>query len=306
MKTGSIFSVLMALTFLITSCGTTPVKTSRVIVIALDGISVEGFNAARHPNLDKLISDGILSLNTRDVMPSVTLPNWTSHLTGSGPEQHGVTDNKWELDSFKLPPVETDSKGYYPSLFKVLKDQVPDMKTAFYYNWAKLIEPYNQDYIDEPSYEENDGYQGNYAKAFDFIVKNKEKPTFVFLYSVHTDHAGHKYGWMSPEYIASIEDADVHIGEFLEKLKSSGLYENSHIMFLSDHGGINKGHGGLSTTEMEVPWSITGPGIRKGAKLTEPNNTVNTAATVASLFGCKPPLSWTGEVLGSIFKQTGE
>ena len=164
MKTGSIFSVLMALTFLITSCGTTPVKTSRVIVIALDGISVEGFNAARHPNLDKLISDGILSLNTRDVMPSVTLPNWTSHLTGSGPEQHGVTDNKWELDSFKLPPVETDSKGYYPSLFKVLKDQVPDMKTAFYYNWAKLIEPYNQDYIDEPSYEENDGYQGNYAK----------------------------------------------------------------------------------------------------------------------------------------------
>jgi predicted AlkP superfamily pyrophosphatase or phosphodiesterase len=306
MKHSFFLPVLATFAFLFFSCGEHPVKTSRVIAIALDGISVEGFNTAKHPNLDKLISEGILSLDTRNVMPSVTLPNWTSHLTGSGPEQHGVTDNKWELDSCKLPPVETDSKGYYPSLFKVLKDQVPEMKTAFYYNWAKLIEPYNQDYIDEPCYEENDGYQVNYGKAFDFIAGNKEKPVFVFLYSVHTDHAGHKFGWMSPEYIASIEEADVLIGEFLGKLKSAGLYETSHIMFLSDHGGINHGHGGISTTEMEVPWSITGPGIASGAKLSEPNNTINTAATIAHLFGCKPPLSWIGEVPGSVFKQTGE
>jgi len=302
MKTVSFFFVLVALFFSVTSCQKTPVKTSRVILIALDGISIEGFNTAKHPNLDKLISDGVLSLNTRDVMPSVTLPNWTSHLTGSGPEQHGVTDNKWELDSCKLPPVEADSKGYYPSVFKILKEQVPGIKTAFYYNWAKLIEPYNQEYFDEPSFEENDGYLANYSKAFDFIVENKDKPTLVFLYSVHTDHAGHKFGWMSPEYITAIEEADVHIGEFLEKLKAEGLYENTHFMFLSDHGGVNKGHGGISTAEMIVPWSITGPGIKKGAKLSEPNNTVNTAATVAFLFGCTPPLSWVGEVPMSIFK----
>jgi hypothetical protein len=53
---------------------------------------------------------------------------------------------------------------------------------------------------------------------------------------------------------------------------------------------------------MEVPWLIKGPGIKKGAKLTEPNNTVNTAATIAFLFGCEPPLSWTGEVPLSIFE----
>ena len=134
------------------------------------------------------------------------------------------------------------------------------------------------------------------------LWKNKENPTMVFLYSVHTDHAGHGHGWMSPEYIKSIEDADVHIGEFLEKLKAEGLYENTHFMFITDHGGIGKGHGGLSTTEMELPWAITGPDIKEGFTMEEPNNTVNTAATVANLFGCNPPLCWIGEIPMSIFK----
>jgi len=166
-----------------------------------------------------------------------------------------------------------------------------------------LIEPYNQSYFDEASYEKNDGYASNYEKALRFIIGNKENPALVFLYSVHTDHAGHKYGWMSPEYIAAIEEADIKIGEFLDQLKKEGLYESSHIMFLSDHGGIGtKGHGGVSTTEMEVPWSITGPGIKTGGELIEPNNTVNTASVIADLFGCEIPLAWTGEVPLSIFE----
>lgn len=303
MKKGLRYAASIIITWLLfNSCTNTSIRTNRLILIALDGISVEGFNAAKHPNLDQLTAEGILSLNTRNVMPSVTLPNWTSHLTGSGPEQHGVDNNSWEFNNNKLPPVDMDSKGFYPSIYKVLKEQVPDVKTAFFYNWNKLISPYNQEYIDEVSFEENDGYLVNYNKAIDFIISNRKKPTFVFLYSVHTDHAGHKYNWMSPEYISSIEEADMHIGEFLKKLKAEGLYNDTHFMFLSDHGGIDKSHGGMSRTEMEVPWVIAGPGIKKGKMLEEPNNTVNTAATVSYLFGCKPPLSWIGEVPLSIFE----
>lgn len=274
----------------------------RVVLIALDGISVEGFEASKHPNLDRIIDDGVLSLNTRVVMPSVTLPNWTSHLTGSGPEQHGVAFNSWSLDKHPLPAVETDKDGYYPSLFQILKEQVPNIKTAFYYNWAKLIEPYNQEYLDEVSFEKGYSYIDSYKEAFNFILENKKSPTVVFLYSVHTDDAGHRYGWMSPEYIQSIEEADLHIGELIDKLKSEGLYNSTHFMFLSDHGGVDKGHGGLSLTEMEVPWAITGPGIKKGYLLNEPNNTVNTAATILHLFKCDMPQSWIGKTPMSIFK----
>lgn len=274
----------------------------RIVLISLDGTCVDGFLKAKTPNLDKLMAEGALSLDTRVVMPSVTLPNWTSHLCGSGPEQHGVVDNSWEISKFVLPAIEKDSAGYYPSVFKVLKDAIPQAKTAFYYNWINLFYPYNKQYLDEVSYLENDAYVPNYEKALSFLMENRKNPTLVFLYSVHTDHAGHKHKWMSPEYIQSIEEADVEIGKFIEKMKQEGLYKDTHFMFLTDHGGINYGHGGVSTDEMIVPWGIAGPGIKRGFKITEANNTVNTAAIILHLFKVKQPLSWTGEVIETIFK----
>lgn len=74
-------------------------------------------------------------------------------------------------------------------------------------------------------------------------------------------------------------------------------------MFLSDHGGIEFGHGGVTVDEMIVPWGITGPGIKKkGFKIEQPNNTVNTASTILYLLGVKQPLAWTGQVPLSVFK----
>ncbi len=105
--------------------------SKRIVLISLDGICVDGFLKAKTPNLDVLMGEGALSLDTRVVMPSVTLPNWTSHLCGSGPEQHGVVDNSWEISKHVLPAIEKDSAGYYPSVFKVLKMAFPLAKTAF-------------------------------------------------------------------------------------------------------------------------------------------------------------------------------
>mgnify|MGYP002687603458 FL=1 len=120
--------------------------------------------------------------------------------------------------------------------------------------------------------------------------------------SVHTDHAGHQHKWMSPEYIHSIEEADVEIGKLLDKMKQEGLYEDTHFMFLTDHGGIEYGHGGVSVDEMIVPWGITGPKIVKGLKIEEPNNTVNTASVILRLFRVDQPACWTGEIPSTIFK----
>lgn len=275
----------------------------RVIILGLDGFSVEGFNTAKHPNLDRLLKDGTLSLDTRSVMPSVTLPNWTSHLTGSGPEQHGVNGNDWTIDNHPLPPIEQDADGYYPSIFKLLKDQIPDAKTAYYYNWGNLINSINQKYLDEINFLENDAYAENYKKAETFAIKHKGDPTLIFLYTVHTDHAGHKHKWMSPEYIAAIEEADVKIGELIDGLKQAGIYDDTHFFLITDHGGIGNGHGGMSPNEMLVPWAVTGPGIKKGTKLTEPNFNTNTGMVISWLFGCDSiPKSWVGQVPESIFE----
>ena len=277
-------------------------KAKRVLIIAFDGIRVDGLAQAHTPHIDSLIRTGAASMTTRDVMPSITLPNFSSILTGAGPEVHGIDNNKWTLDNIKLPAVETDADGYFPSVFKLLKDNVPHMKTAFYWNWKQLINPFNQKYIDRTLFGENDAYIPLYEDAFRFIKENHDIPTMTFLYTVHTDHAGHKHSWMSPEYIKAIEEGDEQVGILFDRLKKDGLYEDTHILFITDHGGIRKGHGGFSKEEMIVPWVIKGPSIKENFTITEANNTVNTASTVLYLFGVEQPLCWTGEVPYTIFK----
>ncbi|WP_215224082.1 alkaline phosphatase family protein [Echinicola shivajiensis] len=285
-------------------CSSETPRAKHVILIGLDGFSLEGYKTAKHPNIDALFEDGVISTNTRTVMPSVTMPNWTSHLTGAGPEQHGVFGNGWEKEKHPLDPQEMDTEGYYPSIFKVAKDNVPNIKTAFYFNWKSLIKPFNAKYLDEVKFEEDDRYDKNYQAALDFQTANKDNPTLTFLYSVHVDHAGHNHKWMSPEYITAIEEVDKKIGEFVEKLKAEGLYDDTHFLLFTDHGGIGNGHGGTTIQEMEVPWMIKGPGIQKGKTLTSPNSNANTAAVVARLFGInQTPESWIGKVPSGIFME---
>jgi predicted AlkP superfamily pyrophosphatase or phosphodiesterase len=279
-------------------------NVKRVLIVGLDGISVEGYNKANIPNLKALAKSGVSSMNTRSVMPSVTLPNWTSHMCSAGPEQHGAHNNGWRIDNIKMSPTEKDADGYFPSIFKILKDQVYGVKTAYYYNWAELINTMNKKYIDEHVYQKDDGYIENYGRALEFMKENRDNPTFVFLYSVHTDHAGHKYRWMSDEYIKSIEEADVEIGKLFEKMKKEGIYDDTVILFVSDHGGKpESGHGGFSYQEMLVPWVISGPSIKSREKLNEPNFVTNTAITVAHIMGCQYfPKSWIGKVPTTIFE----
>ena len=273
----------------------------RVIIMTFDGIRVDGLLQAHTPNIDKLMDEGSVSLTTRDVMPSVTLPNYTSHLTGAGPEVHGVADNSWTVNKYKLQPVESDADGYFPSVFKVLKEKVQGIKTAYYWNWKPLINAMNPKYMDDKMSADDEEYPALYDQAMKYIRRHKKDKMFMFLYNVHTDHVGHTSSWMSPDYIKSIEEGDAQVGRMIAFLKKEGLYEETHIMFITDHGGVGFGHGGVSHEEMIVPWIIKGPGIKKGFSITEPNNTVNTASTVLRLFGVEQPLCWTGEVPESIF-----
>ncbi|MET0463381.1 MAG: alkaline phosphatase family protein [Chitinophagaceae bacterium] len=123
---------------------------------------------------------------------------------------------QWTVAQHSLQPLQTDDSGYYPSIFKLAKDKVLNVKTAFYYNWAELINAFNKNYFDRLLFQQSYGFDSLYNDAFDFIKANRKFPELIFLYNVHTDHAGHTYKWMSPQYISAIEKADTAIGVYIK------------------------------------------------------------------------------------------
>ncbi|MNT30055.1 hypothetical protein D3C72_1658290 [compost metagenome] len=72
-------------------------------------------------------------------------------------------------------------------------------------------------------------------------------------------------------------------------------------MVTADHGGKGKGHGGKSLDEVQIPWIIAGPGVRKNHELKDVIITYDTAATLAWIMGLKQPQSWRGKPVQEAF-----
>lgn len=274
------------------------IPAKRVILIGIDGMGIDGFQKAKTPNLDELVRSGALSLNTRAVMPTVSGPNWGSHLLGAGPEQHGITSNGWTSESNTVEATIKDKDGYFPSIFNLIREQMPKAKTCFYYDWDALSNFYNIEKIDQVEFSKS--YEQNFENAAPWIVENN--PVFSFIYIGHPDEVGHKYKWGSRQYIKALEDVDASLGKFFTALKEVNMFDDTHFIVVTDHGGGPNGHGGLSMTEIEIPWIISGPGVIQDKMIIQPNDVFNTASTIAYLFDLKQPYAWTGRPVLSAFE----
>jgi len=272
-------------------------EVRHIVLIGIDGVSAEAFQYSPTPVLDELARSGSLSLKTRGVMPTVSAPNWATILSGAGPEQHGVTSNNWSLKKSGFEPTIKDKKGYFTSIFTLIKQQRPLANTAMFYDWDWLGTFVNADYTDTMSYLK--GYQAVTDAASSYIVR--EKPYFTFIYYGYPDETGHEKGFNTTEYYHSIGVIDGEIGRLIDSVKSASIFDNTVIAVVSDHGGREFGHGGESMLEIEVPWMISGPGIRQDAVLRNPSDLVNTAPTLAALLGLQLPAEWTGRPVEEAF-----
>lgn len=82
---------------------------------------------------------------------------------------------------------------------------------------------------------------------------------------------------------------DQFVGRIVEATKRAGIYDDAVIIVTSDHGGINKGHGGITLQEMETPFVVSGKGIKKGRKITDSMMQYDVASTVTDILGLQQP-----------------
>ncbi len=88
------------------------------------------------------------------------------------------------------------------------------------------------------------------------------------------------------EYLAGIEKVDAATGEALSALRESGEYDDTVIIFMSDHGPTYP-HGKMTLYDLglRVPLIISGPGIRSGIRSDELVSEVDLLPTIMEVCG---------------------
>lgn len=266
-----------------------------IILIGSDGFGAYAFNdKAKIPNLRKMMAEGSYSLQARAVLPSSSAVNWASMIMGSGPELHGYTE--WGSKTPEIPSRIIGTDSIYPSIFSLINEQLPDAKTGVSYKWGGIGYLFEKSLVDLDFNGESD--EETVFKALDFITK--EKPVFTFIHMDEPDGAGHSIGHDTPEYYKAAEKIDSLVGKIITTLEDKKMMDETVIIFSSDHGGIEKGHGGKTLLELEIPWIIYGKNIAAKGKLENSIVTYDTAATIANLLGLNIPDFWRGKPVTNI------
>lgn len=307
MKSSIKIILLLALTIIFNSCirnkNTSENRKGQfakhIILIGSDGFGAYAIknNKAKIPNIRKMMAGGCYSMEARSVLPSSSAVNWASMIMGSGPELHGFTE--WGSKIPELPSAKVGKSGIYPTIFSLIDTQLPNRKKGVAYTWSGIQYLFEKEMVDINFNGEDDDLTAN--KAIDFIVK--EKPVFTFIHFSEPDNTGHGIGHDTPEYYKAVEKIDSLIGEIINNLEKENMMNETIILFSSDHGGINKGHGGKTLLEVEIPWVIYGKGISPKGKLDETIITYDTGATIAFLLGLKTPESWRGKAITSVISK---
>lgn len=271
-----------------------------VIVIGFDGLSARSItDGAKMPNLHKLMDEGSYTLQQRSILPSSSACNWASMFMGAGPELHGFTD--WGTQTPQVEPRERNHYGNFPGIFGLYRDKAPSAEIGYIYEWGGmryLADTLAMSYCQNatPSQQEN----GCLNSAIKYI--KEKKPNLCAIIFDEPDHTGHSKGWESEEYMTKVQQLDSYLGKLVEAVKEAGIMDETVIIVVADHGGINKGHGGKTMNEMQTPLVFYGKGIKKGYQITQSTMGYDIAATIAYMLKVKQPQVWIARPITSIFK----
>lgn len=276
-------------------------KAKHVIFIGLDGWGAYSLPQADMPNVKKLMNEGAYTLKKRAALPSSSAINWASMFMGAGPELHGYTE--WGSKTPELPSRALNKHGIFPTIFQLLRDARPKAEIGCLYEWEgikylvdTLSLNHHQQALESGKYPERLG-----KMAVTYI--QEKRPTLLAICFDEPDHVGHVSGHDTPEYYAKLKELDVYVGQIVQAVKDAGMAEETIFILTSDHGGIGKGHGGKTMSEMETPFIISGKNIKGGFSFDEVSMMqYDVASTIAYIFGIEQPQVWIGRPMKSVFR----
>jgi arylsulfatase A-like enzyme/Tfp pilus assembly protein PilF len=281
-----------------------PVILISVDTLRADRLPAYGYHKVETPNIDGLRGDSVLFERVYSHCP-MTLPSHASMFTGSLPTENGVRNNigyRFEGAKFKTLAEELRERGYAAgaavSSYVLRSDTGIDDGFEFYEDSIAVATA--------GATSEHQRSGGETLKhALTWIQEHREQPFFFFLH-LYEPHAPYE----PPEpfksryqdaYDGEIAAADAIVGELVQSLKASGLYDSAIIIFTSDHGEGLLDHGEdqhgilLYREALWVPLLVKLPGSHQADSISRPTPLAHLFGTVLRLVGIdlpSRPASW--------------
>jgi len=272
-------------------CGSL-IFSQNVFIIAVDTLRADhlgcyGYPRDTSPHIDAFAREGVLFENCYTPSP-LTTPAFASMLTSLPPHKHGAKRNGLSIfDKVVTLPLLLQAKAYKTGGFVTnwtLGKKLTHLDRGF--------DIYRDVFTKKRWYglfnTEGEADKVN-AEAIKWMYQNREEEIFMWVHYtephepyVYHDEFDKGYDLVDPEYYPAgsshkrikrydteVGFVDFHIGKLIGKIKEYGLYDDSLIIFLADHGesfGEHNyyGHGQrLYNSGLHVPLIVKLPGSRE-------------------------------------------
>ncbi len=259
-----------------------------VCLIGVDG-GGRFFTEENTPLTLKIFENGATAFDTLTELPSGSGPNWMSILHGISYDTH--LRNNAECGE----PI--DSSYPYPSIFRVIREQIPDAKLYAHGDWAESV----------TGTVEMDINCGIVAGVNDDIVSylsnallKREIPTMLFIQFDKMDG-----NWFTPLYTENFNVIDKYIYSLYQLYDDWGVLDETLFIVTADHGGgwwediQEYNHGRDSYDECHVFLGIAGRTVNNYTMTDTRNRDI--PAIVAAALGLEAPDVWTAKIPEGLF-----
>jgi len=297
--------------------GPIDLSTMNIVLFTIDTLRADhlecyGYGRVKTPQINQLASEGVL-FEHNIVQTPLTLPSHTSIHTGTYPLYHGIRDNGgFYVDESQVTLAESLKQreyvtGAFVAAFVLDSRWGLDQGFDYYFDNFDLTK-YKKVSLDAVQRRGDEVL----TEAYKWLDENKQQKFFawIHLYDPHTpydppepyktEYGGRPFGL----YDGEIAYVDQLMGEFRQYMEENGLWENTLIIFTSDHGeslGEHKenAHGFfIYDSAVRVPLIIRFPQAKlSGRRITNQVRSVDLMPTVLGLAGSAIPDSVQGESL---------
>ena len=237
------------------------------------------------PHVDRLASNGVRFTNAYVTAP-VCSPNRSAFITGMyqtsiGAHHHRSGRGKLRIhlpDGIRPVPELFQEAGYYTAITRWPDRARTSMgKTDYNFEWDKVMydgTDWGQRQPGQPFFAQihlpGGKHRGRSIESFDKISARVEKllgsktdPTIAEVPPYYPDDPVIRRDWAA--YLDSVRLTDKFVGDVVNRLKDEGDYENTVVLFMTDHGISHaRGKQFLYDEGLHVPLVIGGPGIEPG------------------------------------------